>query len=109
MDEMKRKKQQVVIILLRLPPARGSGERCKLPQRGTGRSLRKFGFWNILGPLGQIMFFFTQLQFAPQTGDYSATPEVRRSKPETRSLRVRPGKLATLIIRETRFCYTRHA
>ena len=32
------------------PPARGSGERCKLPQRDSGRSPeKKVGFWCILG------------------------------------------------------------
>jgi len=32
------------------PSARGSGEHCKLPQRGPGRSSGKSGFWSILGP-----------------------------------------------------------
>jgi len=38
-----------------------------------------------------------QLQFAPQTGDCSATPGAHRSKPETGRLLVKPGELTTLV------------
>jgi len=31
------------------PPAKGSGERCKLTQWGHGRSYGNFGFWCISG------------------------------------------------------------
>jgi len=32
------------------PSAKGSGERCKLLQRGPGQSLGELGFWSILRP-----------------------------------------------------------
>ena len=43
------------------PHQLGSLGRCKLPQRGLGRSPRNFGFWSILGPQksrqnGQLAF-----------------------------------------------------
>ena len=44
-----------------LNPARGSGARCKLPQRGLGRSPSRNRFWCILALVATILMIFLRI------------------------------------------------